>query len=127
MRAAQLKDNVVINYAEVEAFNDEFIDPLDSVLGSTWNGATFTAPEPVITSTVFPRVTPFQLRRALNEANLRDEVEAVIDSADQDTKDGWEYATYYERDNPLLLALVPALGVTTEEIDEIFLRAAEFN
>jgi hypothetical protein len=47
MRAAQISNNTVINYAEVVAFDDvQFIDPTGSVMGSTWNGATFTAPIP---------------------------------------------------------------------------------
>lgn len=47
MRAAQILNNVVINYAEVVAFDGvQFIDPTGSVMGATWNGATFAAPPP---------------------------------------------------------------------------------
>jgi hypothetical protein len=47
MRAAQIDaNNIVINYAEVEAFSAEFIDPLNSVIGSFWNGTSFVNPPP---------------------------------------------------------------------------------
>jgi hypothetical protein len=47
MRAAQLdENNIVINYAEVTGFGGQFIDPLNSVLGAFWNGASFENPEP---------------------------------------------------------------------------------
>jgi hypothetical protein len=49
MRAAQLdENNVVINFAEVGGFDGvEFVDPLDSVIGSIWSGQSFTAPAPI--------------------------------------------------------------------------------
>jgi hypothetical protein len=36
----------------------------------------------------------------------------------------WEYATEIRRDSPLIAALAPALGLTDEQIDNLF-RAAE--
>lgn len=47
MRAAQLDaNNVVINYAEVGGFDVSFIAPMNSVMGSFWNGSTFIDPAP---------------------------------------------------------------------------------
>lgn len=46
MRAAHIENNVVVNYVEAGGFDDIFIDPLDSVIGSTWDGEKFTAPAP---------------------------------------------------------------------------------
>ncbi len=49
MRAAQINEHgVVINYAEVGGFHGTFLDPLDSVIGSTWNGEAFQAPAPIV-------------------------------------------------------------------------------
>ncbi len=49
MRAAQLDSgNYVINYAEVENYFGPYIDPLDSVIGSYWNGTAFENPAPPI-------------------------------------------------------------------------------
>lgn len=47
MRAAQLdSNNYVINFAEVTGFGGQFIDPLNSVIGSFWDGTSFTNPVP---------------------------------------------------------------------------------
>lgn len=48
MRAAQIKGGVVVNFAEVAGFNDEFVDPQDAVIGSVVDGGTFTAPMPTV-------------------------------------------------------------------------------
>lgn len=50
MRAAQLDaNNTVINYAEVSGFDGvQFIDPLDSVIGSTWDGSAYVHPVPLL-------------------------------------------------------------------------------
>lgn len=45
MRAAQIKNNVVVNMALVSEFSSEFIDPLDADIGYLWDGKKFTAPE----------------------------------------------------------------------------------
>jgi hypothetical protein len=48
MRAAQIENGVVINYAEVNEFDSTFIAPGDSVIGSTWDGQQFIAPAPAM-------------------------------------------------------------------------------
>lgn len=60
MRAAQLDANsIVINYAQVTGFNDEFIDPLNSVMGSYWDGTNFINPSPPVPPP-YPPDTPEQ-------------------------------------------------------------------
>ncbi len=71
-----------------------------------------------------PSVTPWQIRKALNQLGLRDAVEAAVAAADQTTKDAWQYSTIFFRDNPLSIAIGYALGKTDEELDEVFLLAA---
>lgn len=45
MRAAEINsDSIVINYVEVSGFGGSYIDPLDSVMGSFWNGSSFVNP-----------------------------------------------------------------------------------
>jgi len=45
MRAAMIDENsIVINYVEVNGFGNKFINPLDSVIGSYWNGESFIPP-----------------------------------------------------------------------------------
>lgn len=49
MRSAQIDaNNIVINYAEVGGFGGQFIDPMNSVLGAFWNGASFVNPTPSV-------------------------------------------------------------------------------
>lgn len=71
-------------------------------------------------------VSPWQMRRALNQLGLRAAVEGAIVNADQDTKDGWEYASEIRRDNPLIIGMATALGLGDAELDHLFLTAASF-
>lgn len=61
--------------------------------------------------------TPWQIRKALNALSLRASVEAAVAAQDQDTRDGWEFATEFRRDDPLLNAMAPALGI---DLDAVF-------
>lgn len=65
-------------------------------------------------------VTAVQLRKALNQLKLRNDVNKYIESQDQDTQDTWEYAVEIQRQNPLIEAAAKALGKTTEEVDDLF-------
>ena len=75
-------------------------------------------PAPIIT------VTPWQIRKALNQLGLRAAVEAaVLASASQELKDGWEFSNEITRNSPLVLGMAAALGKTTAEIDALFALA----
>lgn len=127
MRSAQIENGVVINFAEVAGFVGEFIDPLDAQLGAAWDGSNFKnppLPEPVVPQTVSPR----QIRMALSRTpyhgtTLRAAVEAAVDASDQDTQDWYERATIFERQLPVVLAMGVALGVTSEELDRLWILA----
>lgn len=68
-------------------------------------------------------VSPRQIRQALNAAGLRAPVEAAVASADQDTKDWWEFATSFESDHPVLLAMAGGMGMTEAQVREVFALA----
>lgn len=68
-------------------------------------------------------VSPWQIRKALNAAGLRDAVESAVSGADQTTQDAWEFAQEFRRDNPLIAAVASALGKTEAEIDDLFALA----
>lgn len=55
-------------------------------------------------------VTPWQIRKALNATGMRAAVEAFAAASDQDTRDGWERATEFREDDPLLIAAAEALN-----------------
>lgn len=64
------------------------------------------------------------LRYVLNAQGLRAAVEAAVASADQNTKDAWEFEVNVRRDHPLIVAFSAALGLTDAQVDAVF-RAAD--
>ncbi|MFZ2972230.1 MAG: hypothetical protein WA049_06290 [Ferribacterium limneticum] len=70
-------------------------------------------------------ITPWQIRKALNQLGLRSAVEsAVASSSDQAVKDGWEFATEFVRSSPLVIGMGAALGKTGSELDALFTLGA---
>ena len=69
-------------------------------------------------------VTIRQARLALLQAGLLEAVEAAIAQAEQSVQIEWEYATEIRRAWPALVALQPTLGLTDEQVDELFVLAA---
>lgn len=77
---------------------------------------------PIITSPkVFPSVSAWQIRKALNQMNLRTLVENAVNmSGDQNVIDGWNHATQFERYDPLVLMLANSLNKTSADLDNIW-------
>jgi hypothetical protein len=69
-------------------------------------------------------VSPRQIRQALTRAGLREKVEAAIAAGDQDTKDWYEFATTFERQNQHVIDMGIALGQTERQLDDLFTLAA---
>lgn len=73
-------------------------------------------------------VSPRQARLALLGIGLLDTVETALKALPgtqgRAALIDWEYATEVQRDSPLISALAPALGLTDEQVDDLF-RAAE--
>jgi hypothetical protein len=78
-------------------------------------------------SSVPKSVTPYQARIALLDAGLLPTVEALM--ADQNTpqsaKIAWEYAVEIQRQSSFIATLAPALNLTSEQIDALFVAAAQ--
>ena len=84
--------------------------------------AEISAPVP---APVPEKVSPKRFRIALNQIEgLRAQVEAAVSAADQDRQDAWQYATVVGRDDAYVNALGVALGLTSDDIDDIFRAAA---
>ena len=70
-----------------------------------------------------------QARLALLAAGLLDDVEAAIAGMDEPAKTAaqieWEYSNALERDNALVAVLGPALGLSTNQVDDLFRAAAQ--
>lgn len=89
--------------------------------------------ETVIEATPAPEaasqsITMRQARLALLNAGLLDDVEAAIITMDEpqrtQTQIEWEYAQEVQRDNALVAALGPKLGLDDAAIDSLFSMAA---
>lgn len=78
-------------------------------------------PEPLPPQVVSMR----QARLALLAADLLDDVEAAISSANRAVQIEWEYATVVERSSPLVFAIGGSLGLTESTIDDLFLDASK--
>jgi len=65
-------------------------------------------------------ITPLQGRIALKRANLLDAVEPAIVQANGETQIWWEYSTLWHRTHPVLNALGTSLGLSSEQIDDLF-------
>ena len=79
---------------------------------------------PQQSSAVPARVTPRQIRLALSAAGLRDVVEQAVTASDQSVKDWWEYALDIERNNQLIVSMATQLGISSAQLDALFVSAA---
>ena len=117
-------------FAAIETLSDRYrCDNTDlpfSVVGQgeIVEADTITWPEPPAPVVPVPEsVSPRQIRQALTRAGLRTSVEAAVAAGDQDTKDWYEFATEFRRDNPVVAALGVALGVSDAALDDLWVLA----
>lgn len=104
--------------------------PPGTVCGVAWlhaGGDVYAEPPPPPLS-VPQAVTMRQARLALLGAGLLDDVEAAINSLDEPAKSAarieWEYSQEVHRDRPLVQMLAPLLGLTGEQLDQLFIAAS---
>jgi len=115
-----------------------WVEVPDSVFaGFTDNGdGTFTAPPPPTPSTDptdYP-LNPFQFFTFLERIGLSEAaVDNAIDQVEADAnerikhKRRFRHATSYNRDHPLLVSLVSAVGKTPAEIDTAWMQAKDLH
>jgi len=77
-------------------------------------------PEPVP-----QRVSALQARRALLAADMLDQVNAAIARQPRAVQITWEYATEIYREDPMLIEVAQAIGLTTNTLDDLFRAAAK--
>lgn len=68
------------------------------------------------------RLTPAQARLALLHIGKLSQIEALMadPTTPTDQKILWEYATFFDRKNPILVALADALNLAPSQVDELF-------
>lgn len=69
-------------------------------------------------------ITPRQARLKLLEANLLNNLEAII-TTNRAWQIEWEYATEVKRDSPLINAVAVQAGLTETQIDTMFTEASK--
>jgi hypothetical protein len=70
------------------------------------------------------QVTMRQARLALLGANLLDSTNLAVMNAGQEAQITWEYASSIHRDDPLLVELTTVLGMTSDQMDQLFITAS---
>lgn len=89
--------------------------------GYTYDGTQWVAPPVYIPQ----QVTAFQARAALYNANLLATVEAAVTASTEETlKLAWNHALHFERNSPTIAAMAAALGLTSQQVDDLFLAAS---
>lgn len=123
-------ENIILAGPEFAQGDGEILVALSNEMvsiGDIWDGAVFTpappAPVPVPSS-----VTPLQMRKALRQVGLKPAVDAYVASlADEEAVEEWEYAISMERGNPMLNSAAALLGMTEEQVDDLFRLAAQIS
>lgn len=69
------------------------------------------------------RISIRQAKLALLGAELLDDIENAIASADRSVQISWEYATEFERENPLILYFQSQFNLSKEQVDNLFIQA----
>lgn len=102
----------------------------DNGVSRVWPLATFEAdPAACVAATgnginapVPASITASQARVALHRAGLLASVTALVDNpaTDQEIKIFWEYEVNLDRASPALNAMAAALGLTAEQVDDLF-------
>ena len=72
-------------------------------------------------------ISRFQAREALRDAGLLDTVEAAIyaDGVDARIVHAWEDVTEFRRTSPSIAAIAGLLGMSDEQIDDLFERGSQ--
>ena len=76
--------------------------------------------KPVVPEVVSMR----QARLSLLAADLLDDVTMAIKSADRAAQIEWEFASEVRRDSALVTTMAEKLGITVEQLDQLFVAAA---
>lgn len=83
--------------------------------------APYTPPPALIPQ----KVSRFQARAALLMEGLLATVEAAISDADPLVQMAWADAQEFQRHSPTINAMATALGLSDEQVDDLFVKASE--
>lgn len=101
---------------------------LDAAIRAAGGIAAYTPPDPaavLAAERATMRCSRFQARAALHVAGLLAQVEAAVAAADPLVQIAWADAVEFYRDSPTIAALQGAVGLTDEQVDDLFRSAAQ--
>lgn len=131
-RYAVVQGGVVVNVIEADADFAATVGGIASETaspGDLYSGGVFTRPDPPPAS-VPASVSMAQARIALARAGVS---ESTVDSLIEALPDGltkteariwWQRSNEVQRAHPVVALMAPALGLDTEELDNLFREAA---
>lgn len=130
MRAAQLKNSIVVNYAEVDHYFDEYVDPMDSVIGSTYSNGKFKNPKKEkkeVPQFISSRQGLQQLRiDGITSKMIEDSIMSIEDVLARDlAMIEFKTASVFDRNRPLVNSIGAALKKTPDELDDLFIKASK--
>lgn len=71
-------------------------------------------------------ITPTQGRILLKQMGILDQVNQMVEqSEDQALQIYWEYSLSWDRDNPYISSMANLLGMSEEDLDELFIQASQ--
>lgn len=138
MRVVLINSNIVTNTIEADHLpTDHFGADLALVsdialIGDTYINGEFVSVPLVYTpidivpslGNVVPEITTFQAKAALAQFGLLDTIETYMETADTLTRLRWQTAPSFRRDNPALLTIAADLGITDQQLDDLFALGA---
>jgi hypothetical protein len=113
--------NGVTSYVPVAPGNADYAAIMALVAGGELVIAPYVSPPPAPVT----QVTMRQARLALLAAGLLDDVELAVAGADRVVQIEWEYAATVDRASPLVEAICVGLGLTEEQINQLFEDASK--
>lgn len=96
-------------------------DNLIARIGDAYVGGMFITPSQ--TPAIPQSITRIQAMKVMKSMGLWDTFKAVI-ASNQDAQDEWDLATELQRSNKFVAQLMPALSLTSEQLDSLFVQAS---
>ncbi len=111
--AADKLEKLLVNYPAAFIYDGDYLPSLWVENGEVTDVA-------IEENKVFTPLSAWQVRKVLTQFGLRDTVEDAILQSSQDTKDAWQFANEFRRDDALLNGMAQMLGMSDTQLDQLF-------